>query len=210
MCYTGATLNAFSILNHHLFTFGSDQVTLAEILGFITGLVTVYLVVVERVWNFPIGIANSAFFMILFLHAGLYADGYLQIMYIVLGFAGWWAWLKAGPQRTELSVVWGRAVEVVAAAGLGAIVTAVLYPILRHAHDIAPWWDALTTGLSVSAQSLLNFKRIQNWFFWIVADLIYIPLYFAKDLYLTGIVYMCFLTLCMFGLRAWTRSEALA
>ena len=48
-------------------------------------------------------------------------------------------------------------------------------------------------------------SRNQNWFFWIAADVVYIPLYFVKVLYLTGIVYVVFLGLCLLGLRAWQR-----
>jgi nicotinamide mononucleotide transporter len=75
--------------------------------------------------------------------------------------------------------------------------------ILRDVHDIVPFWDALTTMLSVAAQWLLNTKKVENWLFWIVADCIYIPLYFSKRLDLTGIVYVLFLGMCFLGVRAW-------
>jgi nicotinamide mononucleotide transporter len=55
----------------------------------------------------------------------------------------------------------------------------------------------------LAAQWLLNFKKIENWFFWIAADVIYVPLYFAKHLDLTGIVYVLFLTMCFAGLVTW-------
>ncbi|MEU7305388.1 hypothetical protein [Streptomyces sp. NPDC007206] len=38
--------------------------------------------------------------------------------------------------------------------------------------------------------------------------MVYIPLYFAKVLYLTGVVYVLFLTMCLFGLRSWHRELA--
>lgn len=80
-------------LNVVLFTLGSDHVSVAESLGFVTGAACVWLTVASRVSNFPVGIANSAFFLVLFLSARLYADSGLQVVYIVLGFAGWWQWL---------------------------------------------------------------------------------------------------------------------
>jgi nicotinamide mononucleotide transporter len=52
---------------------------------------------------------------------------------------------------------------------------------------------------------LLNTKRIQNWYWWLAADCIYVPLYFVKRLDLTGAVYVLFLTLCIAGLRDWRR-----
>lgn len=195
-------------LNHVVFTFGADNVTWAELLGFVTGLINVYLLTRENIWNFPLGIANAAFFLALFLNVHFYADGYLQILYVVLGFQGWWAWLKAGPNRTALVVQKAKRWEYLVAGASVVIVTGVLYPLLISAHDLAPWWDALTTGLSVGATLLMNFKRIENWYLWIAADVVYIPLYFYKNLYLTGIVYIGFISLCFYGLHQWRRSMA--
>ncbi len=78
--------------------------------------------------------------------------------------------------------------------------------LLRAAHDIAPFWDAVTTALSLAAQFLLNAKKIENWAFWIAADLVYIPLYVVKRLDLTAIVYVLFLGMCVGGVAAWRRA----
>ncbi len=67
----------------------------------------------------------------------------------------------------------------------------------------APFWDALTTAISLAAQFLLNAKRIENWGFWIAADLIYVPLYVVKRLDLTALVYLLFLGLCAAGVTSW-------
>jgi nicotinamide mononucleotide transporter len=64
------------------------------------------------------------------------------------------------------------------------------------------------TAVSLAAQWLLNLKQIENWYFWIAADIVYIPLYFVKALDLTGVVYVLFLTMCLLGLRAWSRGLA--
>src|SRR5215470_2183070 len=91
-------------LNAALFTLGNDHVSVAELLGFVTGAASVWLTVLARISNFPVGIANSAFFLVLFLAARLYADSGLQVVYIALGFAGWWQWLHGGAQRSRLVV----------------------------------------------------------------------------------------------------------
>jgi nicotinamide mononucleotide transporter len=78
--------------------------------------------------------------------------------------------------------------------------------ILFWANGAAPFWDALTTGLSLAAQYLLCRKRIENWYFWIVADAIYVPLYVSRDLPLTAVLYAIFLMLCVLGLVSWQRS----
>jgi nicotinamide mononucleotide transporter len=195
-------------LNVVLFDFGRDAVTWAELLGFATGAVGVWLTVRFSIWNFPIGIANNVFFLVLFWTARLYADASLQIVYLVLGFMGWWEWQHGGQQRDKR--VMGHASGRLVSALLALVVPATwgLTVLLSAAHDIAPFWDALTTALSLAAQWLLNVKKVQNWYFWIAADVIYVPLYFVKVLYLTGIVYVLFLSLCFLGLRAWRREIA--
>ena len=204
-------------LNTVLFTFGQDAVTWAELLGFVTGALGVWLTVRARIWNFPIGLANNVFFFVLFWTARLYADATLQIVYFALGVHGWWAWLHGGkrrerrgdreqPERRERRSM-GHASRTTLIAVLAFVIPAtwILTVVLSRADDIAPFWDALTTALSLGAQSLLNLKLFENWFFWMAADVIYIPLYFVKSLYLTGIVYVVFLGLCMLGARAWRR-----
>jgi nicotinamide mononucleotide transporter len=192
-------------LNVALFTLGNDQVSVAELLGFVTGAASVWLTVLARISNFPVGIANSAFFLVLFLSARLFADSGLQVVYIVLGFTGWWQWLHGGQDRSRLTVA--RSGWELLAAGVAFVVLATwgLTVLLRAAHDIAPFLDALTTAISLAAQFLLNCKKIENWVFWIAADLIYIPLYAVKRLDLTAIVYVLFLAMCFAGAGAWRR-----
>jgi nicotinamide mononucleotide transporter len=197
-------------LNVVLFHFGQDAVTWAELLGFATGAVGVWLTVRFNIWNFPIGIANNVFFLVLFWTARLYADATLQIVYLVLGFMGWWEWLHGGERRGRRAM--GYATRRLVGLLLALVVPATwaLTAILSAAHDIAPFWDALTTALSLAAQWLLNMKKLQNWYLWMAADVIYVPLYFVKVLYLTGIVYVLFLSMCVLGLRAWKRETAAA
>ena len=195
--------NILDFLNQVLFTFGSDHVTIAELAGFLTGAACVYLTVKAHIANFPVGLANSAFFLILFFSAGLYADSALQVVYLVLGAVGWWQWVYGGAGRTPLVVSQASSTELVVMVGMVIAATIPLTILLASAHDIAPFWDALTTALSLAAQWLLNTKKVQTWYFWIAADAIYVPLYFAKDLWLTAIVYVIFLGLCVAGLRSW-------
>lgn len=192
-------------LNVVLFHFGQDAVTWAELLGFVTGAVGVWLTVRANIWNFPVGLANNLFFLVLFWAARLYADAALQIVYLGFGVFGWWEWLHGGERWSRRMMARARPWVVWTLAGLAVPVTWILTIVLTRANDIAPFWDALTTALSLAAQWLLNLKLFENWFFWMTADVVYVPLYFVKALYLTAIVYVIFLGLCVAGMRAWRR-----
>lgn len=193
-------------LNHTLFTLFGAPTSVAELLGFITGAWCVWLVAKQNIWTFPIGIANAFFFMILFYDAKLYADGTLQIVYFLLNAFGWFAWLKLGPNRSELLVSRSSRQLLLMVLGFVVVTTAGMTVLLEHLNDSAPFLDALTTALSLAAQFLLSLKKIENWILWIIADLIYIPLYVHKDLVLTGIVYCLFLAICCAGLYQWNKS----
>ncbi|HET8845443.1 MAG TPA: nicotinamide riboside transporter PnuC [Ktedonobacteraceae bacterium] len=182
--------------------------TITEDLGFITGALTVWLTVVENIWNFPVGIINELFFMILFWQASLFADMGLQVIYILLGVQGWYLWLRGGQNKTALKVSDVSLKEALLLVFITVIGTAgMTFYLQYYTPDSAPFWDALTTVLSLVAQYMLNKKFLQNWYVWMSADLIYIPLYAYKHLYLTGGVYVIFLIMCIFGIRAWTQSR---
>jgi len=179
--------------------------TLTEVIGFVTGGVCVWLVVREHIWNWPIGLANNIVFAILFWHSRLYADMSLQGVYLGLGIYGWWNWLFGAPNRTAPRISRTRSREWIALAMLVPIATFALRELLIQVNGAAPFWDSLTTVLSLAAQYLLCQKRLENWWFWIAADLIYIPLYLSRRLPLTSFLYAVFLGMCIIGVLQWSR-----
>jgi nicotinamide mononucleotide transporter len=186
------------------FTAFGTGTTRAELLGFATGLVNVGLLVRRHILNWPVGILNVLLLMLVFWSAGLYADSGLQLVYVVLGAYGWWAWLYGGASRTPLTVRHTTRTEWVGLAVAGVLLTAGLWQFLdRLTGSTVPLADALTTALSLLATYGQTRKLVENWWLWIAADLIYIPLYAYKDLWLTALLYIAFLLLCVLGLRAW-------
>ncbi len=177
---------------------------IVEILGFVSGALCVWLVARQNVWNWPIGIANNVMFLILFWTAGIYADAGLQIVYMGLALYGWWAWLRGGVEHTALTVTRTTRNQWLVLGVLGVLGTAGLTVLLDTATDsTVPLPDAITTVLSLLATWGQARKKLESWWLWITADVIYIPLYAYKDLWLTAVLYVGFLALCVVGLRNW-------
>lgn len=177
--------------------------SLLEAIGFVTGAICVWLTVRENIWNFPLGLLNVAALAIVFLRDGLFADAGLQVVYVVLTIIGWYMWLWGGQRHTALHVSRVSLVELMIVLACGIAITAGLWKLVNFAGGVSPFFDAITTALSLCAQWLLNRKRLENWFFWIAADLIYIPLYAYKHLYLTSILYVIFFLMCLMGIWQW-------
>ncbi|WP_328724832.1 nicotinamide riboside transporter PnuC [Streptomyces sp. NBC_00259] len=190
-----------------LFTLLGTPVSWTEVLGFGSGALCVWLVARQHIANWPLGIANNVFFVLLFTQAGLYADAGLQVVFIALAGYGWWAWTHGGgPGSDALPVRRTTRTEWTWLLTAGAVGTLGLTLLLDRATDsTVPFWDALTTALSLTATYGQCRKRLESWWLWIAADVVYVPLYAYKELYLTSLLYLGFMTLCVLGLRGWTR-----
>ena len=194
----GATLLAGVLLTRQLTTW-------LEAISFVTGAVCVWLTVRGSAWNFPIGMVNVAAFAVVFTGTRLYADAGLQAVFFVLGGIGWYLWLFGGAGRTTLRITRAPARR---ARHVGLAVVAMwlgLWALLRETGDAAPLWDALTAALSLGAQWLLDRKHLENWLLWIAVDVIYVPLYLYKGLYLTAALYAVFLGMATVGWLRWRR-----
>ena len=176
-----------------------------EACGFVTGAVCVWLVTRENIWNWPIGLANNLFFALLFWRARLFADMGLQGVYLILGIWGWWQWLHGGKNHSRLEVTRGTRIEWIGIMLFLLFGTWGLRELLIAVNGAAPFLDSLTTTLCLAAQYLLCRKRIENWWLWIAADLIYVPLYFQRHLPLTALLYAGFIVLCGIGLFRWKK-----
>lgn len=180
--------------------------SLVEILGFLTGAVNVWLLARQNIWNWPVGLANNALYVAVFLSAGLYGDAGLQLVYITLGIFGWWTWSHPGA-RVELKVTrtsrntWLWMTPVTAAAAIGLAIF-----LRRFTDSTVPLWDGFTTALSLAAIYGQTKKYVESWWIWIAVDIIYVPLYIYKHLRLTSALYFVFLLLCIMGLREWSRA----
>ncbi|WP_187632075.1 nicotinamide riboside transporter PnuC [Hymenobacter lutimineralis] len=178
-----------------------------EWLAVLTGFACVWLAARESLWNFPVAIFSCALYIVVYYRAQLYSDSLLQAMFIVLSLYGWYEWLYGGRSKTALVVSRTRGVEwVVCAAFVGAFTLGFGYYLQKHTDAALPHWDSFTTAGSLAAQYLLMRKRLENWWLWIVVDVIYVPILWYKQLYPTSALYALYLGLAVYGYLEWRKS----
>ncbi|HEX6547395.1 MAG TPA: nicotinamide riboside transporter PnuC [Candidatus Dormibacteraeota bacterium] len=176
-----------------------------EAFGFISGAWGVWMQVRENVWNWPVQLVSSALYVVVFLHARLFSDAGLNVVYVVLYMLGWYWWLRGGASHGPLVIHRITLRQTTALAAITVAATVVETVFLTAIHDSAPFMDALTTVLSLVALYLTARKVFESWHLWVLTNLLYIGLYVYKQLDLTALLYAIFAALSVAGLINWRR-----
>ena len=153
-----------------------------------------------------IGIVSCVLFAVLLWMAALPAGATLQLFFIGACVYGWWNWEHGGPSGAELPV--RRAgLRPFALAVIGAVGATLGYAWLmtRTTDAAAPVPDSAVLTSSILAQLLLLARRIETWWFWILANLIGVPLYVSRGLYLTAGFSVLAVVTAILSLRHWRR-----
>jgi nicotinamide mononucleotide transporter len=171
------------------------------------GVANIVLLVRRSIWNFPAGIAMVTLYAWVFFHAHLYSDTLLQGFFLVVQIIGWVAWLRHREPAGDVIVVRSTVRELTFSL-MGTVVGAVMLGTLMHRYTPAafPYIDATSTALSVTAQLLLTWRRLENWLWWIAANVIQIAMYWVKHLRPTSALYIFFLVMSTLGYVQWRRN----
>lgn len=167
-------------------------------------LVNVWLVARRSIWNYAFGIVGVVLYGWIFLHARLYSDTLLQIFFLVLNVYGLAQWRRSQAEAGEVMVE-RLSTGARLRWALGIVAAVALWGWLMHRFTDAalPWWDAGVAMTSVAAQILMALRRLENWWLWIVANILSIGLYATKSLWITTALYVVLLGLSMWGLARW-------
>jgi nicotinamide mononucleotide transporter len=184
---------------------GTVQFSWVEVLGFVTGMMTVWLAVRNSPTNWPIGIISCAAYLVVFFIGKLYANSFLQFLFIVISLWGWYQWLRGGENATPRPITHLSLRLGIFLAVITPICTYIATVFLVAVDGAAPFWDTLTTVLSLVATFVMGRRHIECWFVWMGTDAIYIVLFASRGLVLTSVLYTIFLLMCFRGLWEWQR-----
>lgn len=183
------------------------QHNLIELLATICGFICIFLAAKENLWNWPFGILTVSLYFFVFFEAKLYADMGLQVIYLVLNFYGWMVWISRRGEKKVKPTEKITQKEVVILSFVGVIAWGVLYFILKRYTDAAiPSVDTLVTVICLIAQYLMSKKVLENWILWLVANAIYVPLFYFKGLYPSSILYSVLFINAIYGYWVWRRN----
>lgn len=181
-----------------------------EAIATVAGALCVWLLVRQSIWNFPFAIIQVTLSIWVFYEARLYSDVVLHVIYVILNVYGWIHWSR-GTTRAELPVTRLTYYQVGGWVLVAAVLTGAWGTFMKMKLNAAnPYEDAAILMTSMVAQWLTARKKLESWWFWIVVDLIAIPLYASRGLFFFAALYFVFLLLCLQGIREWRSSVTAA
>ena len=182
--------------------------TLIEVAAVLLGIANIVLIIRRSVWNYPFALAMVTLYFFIFRDLKLYSDAGLQIFFFAVNIYGWWSWNRNRANAGEVVVERLGKVGLYAWLCGSAMAIALWGTFMARMTDATlPYWDASVAMLSVAGQILMARRYLENWWWWIAVNLVSIPLYIAKGIYLTAGLYVIFLALAIAGLVEWQRAR---
>ncbi|HOO94220.1 MAG TPA: nicotinamide riboside transporter PnuC [Proteiniphilum sp.] len=182
-----------------------------ELTAAIFGVISVWYARKEKILVFPFGIINVAIYIYICFEARLYANAGINMVYLASNIFGWYMWSRTGDDNQRLQIRRNTPRQQVITWSSVLLIYLAVYFLLRwvnreDAAYLASWLpriDAFNTSFFLVATVLMAVKRLENWHFWIIGNIVSIPIYASQGLYFTSGQYTVFLVLAIMGLREW-------
>jgi len=207
-----------------------------EIIAAGLGIASVLYAKKENVLVFPTGIISTTIYIYLLSQWNLFGDLIINIYYTLMSIYGWYMWSKLidAKKKTHIPISRTTFKEKCIAFAIFMLASIFVIFIYRHYNVMpnnlnfresasfaytnltsgslekfriaVPFLDTFTTAAAFVAMWLMAIKKIENWNFWILTNIVSIPLYFVKGYGFTGIQYTIFLILAFQGYLVWKKS----
>lgn len=198
------------------------------------GILSVWYAKKEKIAVYPTGIISTVIYIYICYRFILYGDMIVNTYYTLMSIYGWYMWSRINDQQQHIEITKTNSSDKLKTFGIFAFTSIFVIIVYRHynvmpnnlgftesityAFDnltsgnlenfrkVTPYLDTFTTGIFFAAMWLMANKKIEHWSFWIMGNIVSIPLYFVKGLGFTGIQYSIFLILAIYGLKEWKKT----
>ena len=179
-----------------------------EFVAVIFGFLSVWFAKENNILVYPTGILSTSIFVYLLIISELYGDASINGYFFVMSFYGWYFWTrkKSGEIINQIGRI-SLSEKIVSffLFTLAIIVIFSIYYSFDKWRTISAYIDTLTTGIFFVAMWLMSRRKIEHWTFWIIGDVLSVPLYIYKGLFLTAIQYFVFTIIAIMGYREWKK-----
>ncbi|MBT7135993.1 MAG: nicotinamide mononucleotide transporter [Polaribacter sp.] len=189
-------------------TYSSTDITL-EIIAVIFGFLSVWFSKENKIWVFPTGMISTSIFVYLLLKWGLLGDMMINGYYFIMSVYGWYIWTRKINETTvtPISKITSKERQKGIILFLSTLIFVfIIYKFFDKWTGWVAYADTFTTAIFFVGMWLMAKRKIENWIFWILGNIISVPLYFYKGLTFTSLQYFGFTFIAIFGYIAWKKS----
>ncbi len=184
-----------------------------EIVAASSGLISVWYAKKANILVYPIGIVSVLIYVYICFNAQLYADMGINAYYFLFSVYGWIMWSQKTENKKELPVTFCNTINYIVVAILFVISLVIILALLKffksddmqYWGSFVPYTDTFTTSIFIIGMWLMAIKKVENWLFWIVGDMVSVPLYLYKGLVFTSLQFFVFLIIAVLGYIEWKR-----
>lgn len=180
-----------------------------EIIAVVFGFLSVWFSKLNKIWVFPTGMISTSIFVYLLLKWGLLGDMMINGYYFIMSIYGWYVWTRKinDTQFTPISKINLREKKISITIFFATLLFVfVIYKTFDKWSDWVAYVDTITTAIFFVGMWLMAKRKIENWIFWIIGDIISVPLYLYKGFTFTSFQYLGFTFIAIFGYLAWKKN----
>jgi nicotinamide mononucleotide transporter len=180
-----------------------------EIIAVIFGFLSVWYSKQNKIWVFPTGMISTAIFVYLLLKWGLLGDMMINGYYFIMSVYGWyiWAQTKDGEVVHPISRTTLKEKKISVFIFIATLIFVyIIYVTFDKWTNWTAYVDTITTAIFFVGMWLMARRKIENWIYWIIGDIISVPLYFYKGFTFTSFQYLIFTFIAIQGYIAWKKS----
>jgi len=180
-----------------------------EIIAVVFGFLSVWFSKQNKIWVFPTGMISTSIFVYLLLKWSLLGDMMINGYYFIMSVYGWYVWTRKidDTQVTPISKINFKEKKISVAIFFATLLFVfIVYKTFDKWSDWVAYADTITTAIFFVGMWLMAKRKIENWIFWIIGDIISVPLYLYKGFTFTSFQYLGFTFIAIFGYLAWKKN----
>jgi nicotinamide mononucleotide transporter len=178
-----------------------------EVIAIFFGLLSVIFSARNSILVYPTGLVSTAIYVYLLYTADLYGDLIINAYYFYMSIYGWYLWgSKNTLQHTKITTATAK--DNLKGGVIFAVSVIFVSGVYVYFDMFTYWWafvDTFITGLFFIGMWLLAKRKIENWIYLIIGDIIAIPLFFYKGLIFSGFYYIVLTSIAFYGYSVWKK-----
>ena len=179
-----------------------------ELFAVIMNIISVVYAKRNNILVYPTGLIGTGIFVYILLNFSLLGDTIINAYFFSMSIYGWYFWSRKKDEVlvNKVSTINRNEIKYLVILAISSLIFIYfVYDYFDKWNNWTAYVDNITTAIFFVAMWLMARRKVESWIFWIIGDLITVPLYFYKGLTISSIQYIIFLILAVLGYISWKK-----